>query len=201
MGKGVPAGLIMTMTRGMLRTDVLNHHSPARILQDLNAVMYGDLETSNRFVTLFYSEYDPKTQILTYSNAAHHPALLWRAYSDKIERLDTDGMLIGLDVNTEFCEEQVQLYPGDTIIYYTDGFTDAARPGGERFEEENLLKAFQDACHRCKTPQEILDYLFAQVQSFIGSQGVQQDDMTLIVFQVQHKPLELPKLTELPPLR
>jgi phosphoserine phosphatase RsbU/P len=200
MGKGVPAGLIMTMTRGMLRTDVLNQHSPARILQDLNAVMYGDLETSNRFVTLFYSEYDPKTQILTYSNAAHHPALLWRAHLDKIERLDTDGMLIGLDINTEFCEEQVQLYPGDTIIYYTDGFTDAARPGGARFEEENLYRAFQDACHRCKTPQEILDYLFAQVQSFIGPQGVQQDDMTLIVFQVAHKPPELPKLPELPEL-
>ncbi len=195
MGKGVPAGLIMTMTRGMLRTDILNHHSPARILQDLNSVMYADLETSNRFVTLFYSEYSPKTQTLLYSNAAHHPPLLWRAHSDRIERLDTDGMLIGLDINTEYCESQVQLYPGDTMIYYTDGFTDAANPNGARFEEDNLVKAFYDACHRCKTPQEILDYLFGQVQSFIGRQGVQNDDMTLIVFRVKHKPAELPVLS------
>jgi phosphoserine phosphatase RsbU/P len=194
MGKGVPAGLIMTMTRGMLRTDILNRHSPARILQDLNSVMYGDLETSNRFVTLFYSEYDPKTQTLVYSNAAHHPPLLWRSHSDRIERLDTDGMLIGLDINTEFCESQVQLYPGDTIIYYTDGFTDAANPNGDRFEEENLEKAFYDACHRCQNPQDILDYLFAQVQSFIGRQGVQNDDMTLIVLKVKPKPVELPVL-------
>jgi phosphoserine phosphatase RsbU/P len=194
MGKGVPAGLIMTMTRGMLRTDILNRHSPARILQDLNSVMYGDLETSNRFVTLFYSEYDPKTQTLFYSNAAHHPPLLWRSHSDKIERLDTDGMLIGLDINTEFCESQVQLYPGDTIIYYTDGFTDAANPNGDRFEEENLEKAFYDACHRCQKPQEILDYLFAQVQSFIGRQGIQNDDMTLIVLKIKPKPIELPVL-------
>ena len=65
MGKGVPAGLIMTMTRGMLRGEVLNGHSPARILQHLNRVMYADLENSHRFVTLFCSEYDPDTQILT----------------------------------------------------------------------------------------------------------------------------------------
>jgi sigma-B regulation protein RsbU (phosphoserine phosphatase) len=194
MGKGVPAGLIMTMTRGMLRTDILNRHSPARILQDLNSVMYGDLETSNRFVTLFYSEYDPKTQTLFYSNAAHHPPLLWRSHTDRIERLDTDGMLIGLDINTEFCESEVQLYPGDTLIYYTDGFTDAANPSGDRFEEENLEKAFYDACHRCQSPQDILDYLFAQVQSFIGRQGIQNDDMTLIVLKVKHKSVALPTL-------
>jgi phosphoserine phosphatase RsbU/P len=193
MGKGVPAGLIMTMTRGMLRTDILNRHSPARILQDLNLVMYGDLETSNRFVTLFYSEYDPKAQTLRFSNAAHHPPLLWRAQQDRIERLDTDGMLIGLDINTEFCESQVQLYPGDTLIYYTDGFTDAADPNGARFDEENLHRVFYEACHCCKGPQEILNYLFDQVQNFIGPQGVQNDDMTLIVFRVKHKPLELPR--------
>ncbi|HEY9828130.1 MAG TPA: PP2C family protein-serine/threonine phosphatase [Stenomitos sp.] len=196
MGKGVPAGLIMTMTRGMLRTDILNRHSPARILQDLNSVMYGDLETSNRFVTLFYSEYDPKTQTLLYSNAAHHPPLLWRSQTGTIERLDTDGMLIGLDINTEFCERQVKLHPGDTLIYYTDGFTDAANPNGLRFEEENLEKAFLEACRRCKNPQEILDYLFAQVYSFIGSQGVQNDDMTLVVFRVKPKLLELPSLSK-----
>ncbi|MGF1535289.1 MAG: PP2C family protein-serine/threonine phosphatase, partial [Elainellaceae cyanobacterium] len=77
MGKGVPAGLIMTMLRGMLREEVLNQHSPARILQHLNHVMYTDLENSNRFVTLFYSEYDPQTRLLSYSNAAHNPPLLW----------------------------------------------------------------------------------------------------------------------------
>jgi phosphoserine phosphatase RsbU/P len=205
MGKGVPAGLIMTMTRGMLRTDILNRHSPARILQDLNLVMYGDLETSNRFVTLFYSEYEPKTQTLFYSNAAHHPPLLWRSKTDRIERLDTDGMLIGLDINTEFCESQVQLYPGDTLIYYTDGFTDAADPNGNRFDEENLHQAFYEACHQCKSSQDILDYLFDRVQIFIGRQGVQNDDMTLIVFRVDpiaidsthQKPIELPSIKPL----
>lgn len=185
MGKGVPAGLIMTMTRGMLRAEVLNGHSPARILQHLNRVMYADLENSNRFVTLFYSEYDPQTHILSYSNAAHNPPLLWQAATQTIVRLDTLGMLIGLDADTSYQDAQIQLQPGDTLIYYTDGFTDAANQNGERFDEENLMRAFQWACQHCEGSAAILDYLFDQVQQFIGANNRNSDDMTLIVMQIQ----------------
>jgi sigma-B regulation protein RsbU (phosphoserine phosphatase) len=185
MGKGVPAGLIMTMTRGMLRAEVLNRHSPGQILQHLNQVMYADLENSNRFVTLFYSEYDPKTRILSYSNAAHHPPLLWQAATRSIQRLDTIGMLIGLDADTRYSEAQVQLYPGDTIIYYTDGFTDAANQQGDRFDEENLQVAFQWACQNCNGAEAILDYIFNQVNEFVGLGSHNIDDMTLVVVQVK----------------
>lgn len=185
MGKGVPAGLIMTMLRGMLRAEVLNAHSPARILQHLNHVMYADLENSNRFVTLFYSEYDAKTHTLSYSNAAHNPPLIWQAATGTIRRLDTLGMLIGLDMDSKYHEAQVQLQPGDTIIYYTDGFTDAANQSGERFNEENLERCFLWACCNCQSPQEILDYLFDQVQQFIGADRHNEDDMTLVVMQVK----------------
>lgn len=185
MGKGVPAGLIMTMTRGMLRAEVLNRHSPARILQHLNRVMYADLENSNRFVTLFYSEYDPQTQILHYSNAAHNPPLLWQASTRSIQKLDTEGMLIGLEADSRYEDAQMQLMSGDTIIYYTDGFTDAANQNGDRFDEENLTQAFQWACEHCSSTQEILNYLFEQVQEFIGSTNRNGDDMTLVVMQVK----------------
>jgi phosphoserine phosphatase RsbU/P len=184
MGKGVPAGLIMTMTRGMLRAEVLNGHSPAKILQHLNQVMYADLENSNRFVTLFYSEYDPKTKILSYSNAAHNPPLLWQAATDTIRRLDTFGMLIGLDSHTLYQDCHVQLAPGDRIIYYTDGFTEAANPAGEQFDEENLEKAFRWACKNQADPQEILTYLFDRVQEFVGIGKPNTDDMTLVVMHV-----------------
>lgn len=185
MGKGVPAGLIMTMTRGMLRAEVHNGHSPAKILQHLNRVMYTDLENSNRFVTLFYSEYDPQTRFLSYSNAAHNPPLLWQASTQTIQRLDTLGMLIGLDVDSQYQEDRIQLNPGDRVIYYTDGFTDAANPHGDRFDEENLIEAFRWACLHCPTPQATLDYLFDTVQKFIGASHYNSDDMTLIVMQVQ----------------
>lgn len=185
MGKGVPAGLIMTMTRGMLRGEVLNGHSPARILQHLNRVMYADLENSHRFVTLFYSEYDPQTRILTYSNAAHNPPLWWQAATQTIKRLDTLGMLIGLDAQSHYEDGQAQLELGDTIIYYTDGFTDAANRSGDRFDEENLIRHFHWACQHCQEPQAILEYLFDQVQQFIGSAGHNGDDMTLVVMHVE----------------
>ncbi len=185
MGKGVPAGLIMTMTRGMLRAEVLNRHTPARILQHLNRVMYDDLENSHRFVTLFYSEYDPQTRTLSYTNAAHNPPLWWRAQMGKIERLDTWGMLIGLEADSQYEDAKVQLCPGDTVIYYTDGFTDAMNANGDRFDEENLLQSFQQACQQGYKPQQIVDYLFERVQQFIGVGNRHGDDMTLVILQLK----------------
>jgi phosphoserine phosphatase RsbU/P len=184
MGKGVPAGLIMTMTRGMLRAEVLNGHSPARILQHLNRVMFEDLENSSRFVTLFYSEYDPVTNILSYTNAAHNPPLYWQAATDKILRLDTQGALIGLEADSHYEEAQVQLHQGDTIIYYTDGFTDAANQDGERFNEENLIYTFHTACKEQKTSQAILDLIVSTLNTFTGNNRVNGDDMTMVVLKV-----------------
>jgi sigma-B regulation protein RsbU (phosphoserine phosphatase) len=185
MGKGVPAGLIMTMTRGMLRAEVLNRHSPAKVLKHLNRVMYEDLETSHRFVTLFYSEYDPRTQILRYSNAAHNPPLLWKAATKTIQRLDTQGMLVGLNLDSEYEEDQIQLAQGDILVYYTDGFTDAVNQRGERFNENNLCQVFKYACENYSRCQEILDYFFTQVEKFIGLGHYNSDDMTLIVMKVK----------------
>ena len=187
MGKGVPAGLIMTMTRGMLRAEALNEHSPAQILQHLNRVMYTDLENSHRFVTLFYSEYNPQTRKLTYSNAAHNPPLLWQAATKTVKPLDTFGMLIGLDAHSNYNDAQVQLEPGDTIIYYTDGFTDAANQTGDRFDEENLVREFKFACRHFQEPQAILEYLFAQVHKFTsGATNQNKDDMTLVVMRINN---------------
>ncbi|TAF50941.1 MAG: guanylate cyclase [Oscillatoriales cyanobacterium] len=183
MGKGVPAGLLMTLTRGMLRAEALNRRSPAQILQHLNRAMYADLENSHRFVTLFYSEYDPATRRLAYSNAAHNPPLFWRSRTDTIEKLDTWGMLVGLDSDTEYEEDFVILEPGDTILYYTDGFTEASNPEGDRFEEDTLIDAFQSICRQHATPQEILEELFEQLRTFVGFGRSNDDDVTLVVLQ------------------
>lgn len=185
MGKGVPAGLIMTMMRGMLRGEVLHGNSPCIILQNLNRVMYADLENSHRFVTLFYSEYNPFNRVLSYSNAAHNPPLWWHAATKTITRLDTLGMLIGLDHNSQYEDAQAQLEPGDTVIYYTDGLTDAAAASGDRFDEENFVAAFHAACRYYTSPQEIVDYLFDQVLQFIGAEKQNTDDMTLVVLKIE----------------
>ena len=185
MGKGVPAGLIMTMTRGMLRAEVLNRHSPAQIMRHLNRVMYADLENSHRFVSMFYSEYNPQDRTLSFTNAAHNPPLLWRKATNTLEKLDSWGMLIGLDMESEYEDATVQLSPGDTIIYYTDGFTDAANEEGDRFDEENLCLSFKWACQHLETPEEILDHVFYQVKQFSGVNNQCGDDMTSIVMQIE----------------
>ncbi len=184
MGKGVPAGLIMTMVRGMLRAEVLHGHSPAQILHHLNHVMHTDLENSSRFVTLFYGEYNPQTRQLAYSNAAHNPPFLWQAATNRVTRLDTLGMLLGLDMDTEYQEACIALQPGDTIIYYTDGFTDAANVKGDRFDEDNLINALSWACRNCRTAEQILDYLFDLLQKFLGRDRRAEDDVTLVVMRV-----------------
>jgi sigma-B regulation protein RsbU (phosphoserine phosphatase) len=185
MGKGVPAGLIMTMTRGMLRAEVLNRHTPAQILEHLNRVMYADLENSHRFVTLFYSEYDPKTQVLSFSNAAHNPPFWWQAQTQKLQRLDAMGMLVGLEADSAYEDNQVQLADGDTVMYYTDGFTDAVNQDGERFDEGNLNTAFRQACQQYDSSQEILDHLFETIENFIGTGKRNLDDMTLVILRVK----------------
>lgn len=194
MGKGVPAGLMMTMLRGMLRAEVLNSHSPGHLLQHLNWVMHTDLESSNRFVTLFCGQYDPRTQMLSYGNAAHNPPLLWRAATGQVVRLDADGMLLGLDMDTHYQENQVQLQPGDTVIYYTDGFTEASDRSGQRFDEENLIESFCWACRNLPSSEEILEYLFSMLQHFVGTDRETEDDTTLVIMRVT-QPAEFRQLS------
>ncbi len=196
MGKGVPAGLMMTMLRGMLRAEVLNSHSPGHLLQHLNWVMRTDLESSNRFVTLFCAQYDPRTQLLSYGNAAHNPPLLWQAETGQVRRLDADGMLLGLEMDTHYQENQVQLQPGDTVIYYTDGFTEAANRSGQRFDEENLIESFCWACRNLPGSEEILEYLFKTLQRFMGTDREAEDDTTLVVMRVT-QPAEFRQLSTL----
>ena len=115
MGKGIPAGLLMTMLRGMLRAEVLTGLPPDRILQDLNQLAIYDLDQSHRFITLFYSDYDPRTKKLRYSNAAHNPPLLWKSSEEKIIKLDTEGFVLGLQKDAEYKCGEVKL---NRMIYY-----------------------------------------------------------------------------------
>ena len=193
MGKGIPAGLLMTLLRGMLRSEVLSGHEPGRILRDLNAMAQEDLAHSHRFVTLFYSDYDPRTRLLRYANAAHNPPLIWRRQSGHVERLDAVGVLIGLQPEAEFASQQLRLEPGDALLYYTDGVTEATGFSGERFEERRLCEALQVACRHGATAQQILEHLFSRLDRFVGSDRALEDDASLVVLKVDEA-IRLPPL-------
>ena len=193
MGKGVPAGLLMTLLRGMLRAEVLSGHPPDRILHDLNQLAQEDLSQSHRFVTLFYSDFDPRTRLLRYANAAHNPPLIWRKLRHAVERLDAPGLLIGLQSEAEYGCEQIVLDPGDVLLCYTDGVTEASGLNGERFDEERLVKALEAACRSGVGAQGILDQLFARLDRFVGSDRQLDDDASMVVLKVREEVM-LPSL-------
>ena len=197
MGKGVPAGLLMTLLRGMLRAEVLSGLPPDRILHDLNQLAQEDLAHSHRFVTLFYSDYDPRTRLLRYANAAHNPPLIWRRVRNVVDRLDAPGLLIGLQPEASYGCEQIVLDPGDVLLCYTDGVTEASGLNGERFDEERLITALQTASRSGVGAQGILDQLFARLDRFVGPDRQLDDDASMVVLKVRDEVM-LPPLSRLP---
>ncbi|NJM58104.1 MAG: SpoIIE family protein phosphatase, partial [Synechococcales cyanobacterium RU_4_20] len=97
----------------------------------------------------------------------------------------TVGMLVGLHEDSQYEDGKVKLEPGDVVVFYTDGFTDAASPTGERFDEDNLIRSVQWACQRYDHPQRILDTLFDRIHHFVGTSKQNDDDMTLVVMKVK----------------
>ena len=185
MGKGIPAGLLMTMLRGMLRAEVLTGLPPDRILHDLNQLAINDLDQSHRFVTLFYSDYDPRTKKLRYSNAAHNPPLLWKDSEQKILQLDTEGLVLGLQKDAEYHCGEIKLEKNDLVLYYTDGVTDTSNALGERFEEERLTKTLSKLCKKSYSSQEILNKIFKKLDDFTGQNRHLEDDASIVVFQLK----------------
>ena len=185
MGKGVPAGLLMTMLRGMLRAEVLSGLPPDRILHDLNQLALEDLSQSHRFVTLFYSDFDPRTRRLRFANAAHNPPLIWRSQQRSVSRLDAPGLLIGLQPEAEYGVGSTVLEPGDVLLYYTDGVTEAPGITGDRFDEDRLIRSLDSACRSGRGSQGILDQLFSRLDRFVGPDRQLEDDASMVVLKVR----------------
>ncbi len=175
----------MTMLRGMLRAEVLTGLPPDRILHDLNQLAINDLDQSHRFVTLFYSDYDPRTKKLRYSNAAHNPPLLWKNSEQKIIKLDTEGFVLGLQKDAEYKCGEIKLNANDLILYYTDGITDTSNVLGERFDEERLIKTLSKLCKQSYSSQEILNKIFKKLDDFTGENRHLEDDASIVVFQLR----------------
>ncbi len=195
MGKGVPAGLLMTMLRGMLRAEVLSGLPPDCILHDLNQLALEDLTQSHRFVTLFYSDFDSRSRKLRFANAAHNPPLLWSAKTKSINRLDAPGLLIGLQPEAEYGCGEIILQSGDVLLYYTDGVTEAPGITGERFDENRLITLLDRFAREGLGAKQILNKLFERLDGFVGlGDHHLEDDASMVVLKVNEE-LTLPELT------
>jgi sigma-B regulation protein RsbU (phosphoserine phosphatase) len=133
----------------------------------------------SRFLTAFYGVLAPDGS-LTYSNAGQNPPLL--ASKDGVRRLDAGGIVLGLFEHAHWDEETVRLSPGDVVIAFSDGVSDALNEAGEEYTDERLIAAVQ--AHIGGTPGELLEGLLADVRRFCGA-GMPNDDVTLVVVRYE----------------
>ena len=144
---------------------------------------------------MFYSDFDPRSRKLRFANAAHNPPLLWSAKSKSVKRLDAPGLLIGLQPEAEYGCGEIILHPGDVLLYYTDGVTEAPGISGERFEENRLITFLNRFAMDGLGAQQILNKLFERLDGFVGvSEHHLEDDASMVVLKVNEEST-LPELT------
>jgi sigma-B regulation protein RsbU (phosphoserine phosphatase) len=179
-GHDVGSAFIMATARSTLRSEVLARKSPAKILEDTNLVLYEDLTRAEKFITMFYAEYDSKARILRYSNGGHNHPIVLRNETSTF--LDTEGMTIGVLDTFDFEEKTMYLRPNDFIIFYTDGVVEAKNEKGKMFTVEGLREVVETADQRCRA-HELLRRIHDKLEQHSGKAN-QSDDITVVVLKI-----------------
>jgi sigma-B regulation protein RsbU (phosphoserine phosphatase) len=135
-GKASPAALLMALLLAMMRTLVDEGLTISELVKRLN-VQVGRHAPASRFITLFVASYDPRTGMLQFVNAGQTPPLL-RRMNGSIERMSTGGIALGMFEGSTYTEGTAQLNPGDALVMYSDGITEAEDPTGVPFDEAGL---------------------------------------------------------------
>ncbi|HEX5705664.1 MAG TPA: SpoIIE family protein phosphatase, partial [Pyrinomonadaceae bacterium] len=134
---------------------------------------------ANRFATLFLALYDDAARTLRYTNAGHNAAILVRA-DGRVERLDRGGTLVGAFEWARYEEAQIQLAPGDVLVVFSDGISEAQSHTGEEYGEDRLAQFAAD--RRDLTPDELRRAIFDEVDNWTGAQE-RGDDQTLVILK------------------
>ena len=174
-GKGLPAALLMSNLQAAVRAFAQDAASPASINNSVNRLLCRNM-ASGRFATFCYARIDPAARRIVYSNAGHNPPLLLRG-DGSVETLGDGGMVLGIFPDTQYDQSELSLRPGDRLLFYTDGITEARNPEGEEYGEDRLAAA----ALAVSAPEAlaIKDAVLADVNAF--TDGKFEDDATLIV--------------------
>ena len=177
--KGVPASLFMMSTRTLLKGASIGKFRPGDVLREVNNLLNEDNDAS-MFVTVLYGVYDPETGQFNYANGGHNSPLM--VHPDGTSELLplTDGVALGLLPDLEYLEHTVTLAPGDTVVLYTDGVTEAMDSQDNEFGNERLLEIFTESPPEgCKSANEAV---FRAVGDFAG-ETPQSDDITCLALR------------------
>ncbi|THE10611.1 serine/threonine-protein phosphatase [Bacillus timonensis] len=192
MGKGIPAAMLMILTRGAFRSAAESTQSPGETLTAMNQAIYEDLRTLKSFVTLFCADWNPKTSVLTYANAGHNPPLLIKSMKNKIEELPkAKGIMVGGLPNQVYQELSIKLEEDDTVFFYTDGIVEAQNKDGEQYKLERLSQILLQ--NKDQGVGEIEKRVMNSVKEF--TQGVpQKDDITMVLLKISEKKADVTSL-------
>ena len=178
-GKGVPAGLIMATFRAGLLAEIRNNYAIATILGKVNQLLIESTEPS-RFVTALYGVLDLAERRFTYSCAGHYPAIL--VHEDgAVEELGEGGTVLGAFPGIEYPEAHLTLRPGDMLLLYTDGVTEATNKAGEEFGTGRLVDMAVTV--RARPAAKITAAIERAVRQF-SKRKVPEDDLTVVVLKV-----------------
>lgn len=183
-GKGIGAALLMASLQASLRSEAARAPEDiAAVVANVNRLVY-QASTSNRYATFFYAQYDPSRRQLTYVNAGHNPPMLFRKNGDagQVLRLEAGGTVVGLLESYPYEQEKLAILPGDLLILFTDGISEAMNSADEEWGEERFEEAVKACSHL--SAHEILDQLVRDADAFAAG-AKQHDDMTLVVIKVE----------------
>ena len=173
-GKGVPASLVMAVTRFLFRNIAAYTQEPQQIAVALNEALSSNNDTG-MFVTLFLGVLDLAHGGLSFSNAGHNPPL--RIGDGVVQTLSCDSNIpVGVLSGFNFSEQHLQLNPGDSIFLYTDGLTEAEDSSQQLFGIERVIQVARNAANQ---PRPLIEALTASVKQFVG-EAEQSDDLTML---------------------
>lgn len=179
-GKGAGAALLMANLQAFLRALVPQCLTIQEMVFRLNNLIHQNTAL-DRFITFFYGELDIPNRTLTYSNAGHNPPY-WADAAETVKELTTGGVVLGMLPNMAYQTESIQLKPGDRIILYTDGISEAQNPFDEEFGEGRLMDFIVKEGGAASG--EVVKKLIEAVKRF-SKGAAQSDDMTLVVVRVE----------------
>jgi sigma-B regulation protein RsbU (phosphoserine phosphatase) len=174
-GKGVPAALLMSNLQAAVRAFAQDGTPPASVCTSVNRLLCRNM-ASGRFVTFCYARIDTASRRLTYANAGHNPPLLIRQ-NGSIERLSPGGTVLGVFPDNAYEQGEFPLMPGDRLVFYTDGISEARNAAGEELTDEAVAETASR--HRALDADAMLAAMLVDIERF--NEGKYEDDATLIV--------------------
>jgi sigma-B regulation protein RsbU (phosphoserine phosphatase) len=182
-GKGVPAALMMMVARTLIRNEVLSGGEPSEALERVNARLC-EGNTECMFVTAFLGIYHIETGTMKYSNAGHNPPLVIKRDGDSRTLPCEPSLVLAAIEGTRYVSQELALEPGDCVLLYTDGVTEATTQGGELFSDERLRNAAGFPTTGSERSREILERISKELGKFADG-AEQSDDITMLALAIR----------------